>query len=80
MDITAKCICENHCLALDGYDLNSVHKLNSKEKKILAEPEFEHGSDVWEAAMLPLSYEAPQVNQDILIKYKQLKTENMMFF
>ena len=25
-------ICEIHCLALDGFDLNTVHKLSSKEK------------------------------------------------
>ena len=33
LDITANCICEIHCLALDGFDLNSVHKLSSKDKK-----------------------------------------------
>ena len=27
---TANCICEIHCLALDGFDLNNVHKLRSK--------------------------------------------------
>ena len=33
MDITPTCICEIHCLALDGFDLNTVRKLSSKEKK-----------------------------------------------
>ena len=32
-DVTANCICEIHCLALDGFDLNTVLKLSSKEKK-----------------------------------------------
>ena len=26
-------ICEIHCIALDGFDLYTVHKLSSKEKK-----------------------------------------------
>ena len=38
LDITANCICEIHCLALDGFDLHTVHKLSSKEKKILPVP------------------------------------------
>ena len=33
LDNTAICICEIHCLALDGVDLNTLHKLGSKEKK-----------------------------------------------
>ena len=33
LDVTANCICEIHCLALDGFDLNIVHKLSSGEKK-----------------------------------------------
>ena len=33
LDVTANCICEIHCLPLDGFDLNTVHKLSSKEKK-----------------------------------------------
>ena len=32
-DITANCIRENHCLALDSFNLNYVHKLSSKEQK-----------------------------------------------
>ena len=32
-DITANCIGEINCLALDGFDLYTVHKLSSKEKK-----------------------------------------------
>ena len=31
--VTANCNCEIHCIALDGYNLNTVHKLSSKEKK-----------------------------------------------
>ena len=31
LDLTAYCICEIHCLALDGYHFNTVHKLSSKE-------------------------------------------------
>ena len=33
LNATANCICELHCIALDGFDLNSVHKFSSKEKK-----------------------------------------------
>ena len=33
LDVNAKCICEIHYLALDGFDLTTVHKLSSKEKK-----------------------------------------------
>ena len=33
MGITANCICEIFLLALDGFDLNAVHKLSSNEKK-----------------------------------------------
>ena len=54
LDVTANCIREIHCLALDGFDLNTVHKLSSKEKKILAEPGFKPGAARWEARMLPL--------------------------
>ena len=32
LDVTANGICEIHCIALYGFDLNSVHKLSSKEK------------------------------------------------
>ena len=32
LDVTVNCICEIHCLALEGFDLNTVHKLCSKEK------------------------------------------------
>ena len=32
LDATANCICENHSLALDGFDRNTVHQLSSKEK------------------------------------------------
>ena len=34
MYVTANCIWEIHCLALDGFDLNTVHKLSSKEKHL----------------------------------------------
>ena len=33
LDVTAYCICEIHCLALDGFNLNLLYKLSSKEKK-----------------------------------------------
>ena len=33
LDVTANCICEIHWLALNGSDLNAVHKRTSKEKK-----------------------------------------------
>ena len=49
LDITATCICETHCLALDAFDLNTVHKLSSKEKKFSAEPGFKPGAAGWEA-------------------------------
>ena len=56
-DITANCICEIHCLALDGLDLNTVHKLSNKEKKISVELRFRPGAVGWEAIMLlPLCY------------------------
>ena len=34
LDVTANWICETHCLALDGFNLNTVHKLSNKEKYI----------------------------------------------
>ena len=33
LDVSANCIREIHCLALDGFKLKTVHKLRSKEKK-----------------------------------------------
>ena len=33
LDVTANCICQIICKALDGFDLNTVHKLSCKEKK-----------------------------------------------
>ena len=44
LDVTDNCICEINCFALDGFDLNTVHKPSSKEKKISAEPGFEPGA------------------------------------
>ena len=46
---------------LDGFDLNTVHELSSKEKKISAELGFEPGAAGWEAGMLPLCYANEQV-------------------
>ena len=60
LDVTASCICEIHCLALDGFDLNTVHQLSSKEKKITAEPGFEPRAAGWEAIVLPLPNAAPR--------------------
>ena len=57
--VTANCIFEIHCLALDGFNLKTVHKLSSKEKKILAQPRFVPGAAGWEAKMLLLCYAAP---------------------
>ena len=33
LDVSANCICEIHCIALDGFDTNTVHKLSCKDKK-----------------------------------------------
>ena len=33
LDVTANCISKIHCLAQDGFDLNTVHKLSRKEKE-----------------------------------------------
>ena len=33
LDVTANSIWEIDCFVLDGFDLNTVHKLSSKEKK-----------------------------------------------
>ena len=35
LDVTADCICSIRRLALDGFDLYTVHQLSNKEKKIL---------------------------------------------
>ena len=59
LDVSANCICEMHCLALDGFDLNNVHKLSSKEKSS-ADPSFEPGAAELEARMLPQCYVAAQ--------------------
>ena len=61
LDVTTNCICEIHCIAavLDGFDLNTVHKLSSKEKKS-GELAFKPGAAGWEARMLPLCYAALQ--------------------
>ena len=60
LDVSANWICGIHCLALDGFNLNTVHKLSSIEKnsqrKISAELGFKPGAVGWEARMLPLCY------------------------
>ena len=53
LDITANCLCEIRCKALDGFDLKTVHKLSSKEKKILTDLGFKPGAAVREARMQP---------------------------
>ena len=53
LDVTTNYICEIHCLALHGFDLNTVHKLSSKEKKSWEELGFEPGTAGWEVRMLP---------------------------
>ena len=57
--MTANCICEIHFLALDGFNLNTVHKLGIKEKNVLAEPRFQPGVAGWDARMQPLCYATP---------------------
>ena len=52
-------VCEIHSLALDGFNLNTVHKLSSKVINLSAELGFEPGASGWEARMLPLCYAAP---------------------
>ena len=59
LEVTANCICEIHRLALNGFNLNTVHQLSSREKNITGEPGFESGAAGWEARMLPLCYAAP---------------------
>ena len=34
VDIAANCICEIHCSLLDEINLNIIHKLSSKDKKL----------------------------------------------
>ena len=43
LDVTANCTCEIHCLVLDGFDLNTVHKLSNKEKKYGQNPDSNPG-------------------------------------
>ena len=43
LDITSNCICKIHWLLLDSFDLNTVHKLSSKEKKSLRSPDWSLG-------------------------------------
>ena len=33
LDVTAYCICKIHCLALEWFNLNTVHKLSGREEK-----------------------------------------------
>ena len=54
----SNCICEIHCLAPDGFDLSTVHKLSNK---LSAEMGIEHGAARWEARMLSLCYAAPRI-------------------
>ena len=65
LDVTANCICEILCLALDGFDLCNVHKLSSKEKKSLG---FEPRAAGWEERMLHLCYGVP-----LILKYTKGK-------
>ena len=59
MDITAKCICGIHCVALDGFDLNTFHKLIIEEKKWRSGDSNLGPLGFPEARMLPLCYSAP---------------------
>ena len=47
-------------------DLNTGHKLSSKEKKITTVPGFEPGVAGWEARMLPLCYAASRMLSDFV--------------
>ena len=44
---------------LDGFVLNTIHKISFKEKKLWAEPGLEAGAAGWEGRMLPLCYAVP---------------------
>ena len=57
------CICEIRFIALDGFSLNTVHKLISK---VSAESGFVLGDTGWEARMLPLCYTA--LPADLILK------------
>ena len=54
LDITVDCIYEIHRLALDGFDLNTVHKLSSKKKKNLSGARIWTRSPGWEARIKAL--------------------------
>ena len=58
-DVAANCICEIPSLpiALDWFNLKTLHKLSSNERKMPAEPGFEPGAARREA--LPLGIAAP---------------------
>ena len=68
LDVTTNCIREIHCFALDGFNLNTVYKLSSKEKKISAEPGFEPEAAGWEERMLPLCYADLSLQQGTFIQ------------
>ena len=61
LDITANCICEIYCKALDGLDLETVHKLCREKRKNLSKV----GIQAWGcwvgnyAAPLPLADTVP---------------------
>ena len=60
LDVTTNCIFEIHCIALDRFDLNTVHTLsNSEKRKISAKQGFKPRAAGWEARKFPLWYEAP---------------------
>ena len=56
LDVSANSICDIHCLVLDGFDLNTVHKLSSKEKKSRWSQDSNPGLL---GGMLALCYAAP---------------------
>ena len=58
LDVTTNnCKCEIRCLALDGFHINTVHKLSSKVKKSLGGAGIRLAAG-WEARMLPLCHTA----------------------
>ena len=63
LDVTAICICEIHCLAIDGFVLNTVHKLSSKEKTSRQSWDSNPGlRSTEEAFLLPTPATAPGSN------------------
>ena len=61
LDVTANCISGIHCLALDGFDLNTVRKLNNKERKSWQSQDSNPVLQVW---MLLRAIQPPKLIHD----------------